>query len=89
MITECDKIIKDTTGRLEAQDESSLFQMPQNVTPEEVEEMPEEAKQVVGAEITEKIVNEQILSVCKASEPENEKAFKACVKMTKARLQGM
>jgi len=44
LITECDKIIADTTGRLEAQDESQLFQMPQKVTAEEVEEMPEEAK---------------------------------------------
>jgi len=40
----------------------------------------------VSAEITEEVVNEQIHTVCKAAEPEDEKAFKTCVKMTKARL---
>merc|ERR1712228_1029818 len=91
LIAECDKIIADTTGRLEAQDESQLFQIEthQKVSEEEIEEMPEEGKQAAAAEITEEVVNEQIKKVCKAAEPETEEAFLACVKMTKARLQDM
>jgi len=89
LITECDKIIEDTTGRLESQDESQFFQMPSNVSPQAIEEMPEEAKTAVSAKITQEVVNEQILSVCKAASGEDKAAFSECVKRTKAKIMDM
>lgn len=56
LITECDKIIEDTTGRLESQDESQLFKMPMKVTEEVVESLPEEAKEAAGAKITSDMI---------------------------------
>lgn len=53
--------------------------MPVTVTEEAVKQLPEEAKAVAAAEITQDVISEQIKAVCKAAEPETEEDFKKCV----------
>jgi len=63
--------------------------MPTTVSVKAIENMPEEAKAAVSAEITQDVVNEQIKSVCKAASGEDEVAYSECVKNTKAKIMDM
>merc|ERR1712232_813545 len=89
LIEECDKVIADTTGRLASQDESQLFQMPQEVSAEIINEMPVEAKEAASADITQGTVTEQISQVCKALYAGNQAALQACIQAEKAKLMDM
>jgi len=62
LIKECDKIIADTTGRLEGEDEQSLnAELDTDKSP-------------VFDDLTEEQVFEQVQNVCKRTHPNNKKA---------------
>jgi len=95
LIEECDKIINDTTGRLQGTDEEDLFQYPASMMNKKARKA-RKAKKATGSvpettenTITAEDVEHQVEMICRSVAGSNQKAFEKCVKATATKLKSM